>query len=69
MNLLTRLGLTPEAIRRHVVRVEPPLTMTEIDRVLQQSTEAQRKRRNEFLAQGLSTLGTPRKRKANTSKS
>jgi hypothetical protein len=43
MNLLPLLGLTPEAIRRHVVRVEPPLTESEINGLLVKQCQARRR--------------------------
>lgn len=48
--ILKRLGVTPELIRKHVVRIEPPL------RAWNNKTRAVR------LAAGLTTDGTVRKR-------
>lgn len=68
MRTLAMLGLTPEQISRHVVRVEPPLTESEITKLIQCNKASMRRRRAEFVAQGLTTLGTPRKHKPNTPK-
>jgi hypothetical protein len=66
MRTLQQFGLTPEQISRHVVRVEAPLTEVQIEKMLQGSKECNRRRRAEFVAAGLTTMGTPRKRKPNT---
>lgn len=63
--ILRQLGLSPELIGRHVLRVEPPLSRTQIQKLLSKSTEAQRRRRASFIAQGLNSQGKPRRRSPN----
>jgi hypothetical protein len=62
---LCKLGLTPEMIARHVVKVEPPLSEREIKRRLQAGDHVgMRCTRADYLARGLTTQGKPRRRKS-----
>jgi hypothetical protein len=63
--ILIRLGLTPAQIVKFVVRIEPPLAAGEIATLLKASTEGWRKQRAAWVAAGLTTKGTPRKRSPN----
>jgi hypothetical protein len=65
--ILAQLGLTPEMIARHVVRVEPPLTGYAVNQLLNGDAKiiAMRKRRTRFIAAGLNSDGKPRRRSPN----
>jgi len=66
-NILRALGLTPEIIARHVVRVEPALTGYAVNQLLNGNDKiiCMRRRRAKFIAAGLTSDGKPRRRAPN----
>lgn len=62
---LKQLGLTPEIIRRHVVAIAPPATKDEIvfSGNANYRRDKSRQLRAAYKAAGLTTAGTPPKRK------
>jgi len=62
--VLRALGLTPEIIARHVFSVAPPVTKQEM-REIYGHRQWRARRQAEFLKQGLTVEGKPRRRSPN----